>query len=128
MEYGYSRTVGLGIDEAIERVTAELAERGFGILTTIDVKATLKKKLDVDRPPYMILGACNPGFAHKALDLEEPLGLLLPCNVVVYENESKDTVVAAIDAKAMLGVVGRPELDAVAAEVNTMLRAAVDAV
>ena len=128
MQYGYSRTVGLGMDDAIERVTAELAERGFGVLTTIDVKATLKKKLDVDRRPYMILGACNPNFAHQALELEEPLGLLLPCNVVVYENESNDTVIAAIDAKAMLGVVERSELDAVAAEVNTMLRAAVDAV
>lgn len=128
MQYGYSRTVGLGMDDAIERVTAELADRGFGVLTTIDVKATLKKKLDVDRRPYMILGACNPNFAHQALELEEPIGLLLPCNVVVYENGSNDTVIAAIDAKAMLGVVERSELDAVAAEVNTMLRAAVDAV
>lgn len=128
MQYGYSRTVSIGMDDAIKRVTAELAERGFGVLTTIDVKATLKKKLDVDRRPYMILGACNPGFAHQALELEEPLGLLLPCNVVVYENESNDTVVAAIDAKSMLGVVGRSELDEVATEVNTMLRAAVDAV
>ena len=128
MQYGYSRTVGLGMDDAIERVTAELADRGFGVLSTIDVKATLKKKLDVDRRPYMILGACNPNFAHQALELEEPIGLLLPCNVVVYENGSNDTVIAAIDAKAMLGVVERSELDAVAAEVNTMLRAAVDAV
>ena len=128
MQYGHSRTIDLGVDDAIERVTAELAERGFGILTTIDVKATLKKKLDVDRRPYMILGACNPNFAHQALELEEPLGLLLPCNVVVYQDESDHTVVAAIDAKAMLGVVGRSELDAVADEVNTMLRAAVDAV
>ena len=128
MQYGYSRTVGLGMDDAIERVTAELADRGFGVLTTIDVKATLKKKLDVDRRPSMILGACNPNFAHQALELEEPIGLLLPCNVVVYENGSNDTVIAAIDAKAMLGVVERSELDAVAAEVNTMLRAAVDAV
>lgn len=128
MQYGYSRTVDHEMDAAIERVTAELAERGFGVLTTIDVKATLKKKLDVDRRPYMILGACNPKYAHQALEQEEPLGLLLPCNVVVYENAANETVVAAIDAKAMLSVVGEPALEPFADEVNVALRAAIDAV
>lgn len=128
MQYGYARTVDLGLDEAVERVTEELGQRGFGILTTIDVKATLKQKLDVDRRPYMILGACNPNFAHQAIDREEALGLLLPCNVVVFENAEGRTVVSAIDAKAMLSVVGNPALDPVAVEVNGLLRAAVDAV
>lgn len=128
MKYGYSRTVDLPFDEAIEKVTATLSEQGFGVLTTIDVKATLKKKLDVDRKPYVILGACNPSFAHEALGFEEPLGLLLPCNVVVYENSAGATVIAAIDAKAMMSVVGNPELEGVAAMVNPLLRAAVDAV
>jgi uncharacterized protein (DUF302 family) len=128
MQYGYSRTVDRAMDDAIEGVTAELAKRGFGVLTTIDVKATLKKKLDVDRRPYMILGACNPDYAHRALEQEEPLGLLLPCNVVVYENAANETVVAAIDAEAMLSVVGEPALESFAAEVNGLLRAAIDAV
>ena len=128
MQYGYCRRVEHDFDEAIERVTAELGERGFGVLTTIDVKATLKKKLDVERRPYMILGACNPNFAHQAIDVEEPLGLLLPCNVVVYEDAEGHTVVSAVDAKAMLSVVHNPALDPVAVEVNALLRAAVDAV
>ena len=128
MNYGYSRVVDLSVDAAIERVTAELAGRGFGVLTTIDVKATLKKKLDVDRPPYVILGACNPNFAHQALEIEEALGLLLPCNVVVYEDAAGSTVVAAIDAGAMMSVVGNDALEPVAGMVNPLLRAAIDAV
>jgi uncharacterized protein (DUF302 family) len=128
MSYGYTRTVDLPVDAAIERATEELAKEGFGVLTTIDVKATLKKKLDEDTAPYVILGACNPHFAHRALQMERQLGLLLPCNVVVYEDESGRTVVGAIDAHAMLGVVGNPALDPVAAEVNVRLRRVVDAV
>jgi uncharacterized protein (DUF302 family) len=128
MKYGYSRKVDLPVDQAIEKVTAALAERGFGVLTTIDVKATLKKKLDVDRRPYVILGACNPDFAHQALSFEEPLGLLLPCNVVVYEDAEGSTVVASIDARAMMSVVGNPALEGVADQVNPMLQGAIDAV
>ena len=128
MNYGYSRIVDLAMEDAIERVTGALGDQGFGVLTTIDVKATLKQKLDIDRRPYVILGACNPHFAHQALEMEEQLGLLLPCNVVVYENEAGGTVLAAIDAHAMLSVVGNDELDGVASEVNPRLRAAVDAV
>jgi uncharacterized protein (DUF302 family) len=128
MHYGFARTVDLEFDEAIDRVTAELGERGFGVLTTIDVKATLKTKLDVDRRPYVILGACNPNFAHQALEQEEPLGLLLPCNVVVYENTDGRVVVSAVDAKAMLSVVDNPALEPVAVEVNALLRSAVEAV
>ena len=122
MKYGFSRTVDLDVDAAVERVTEELGKEGFGVLTEIDVKATLKKKLDLDRRPYRILGACNPHFAHQALEMEEGLGLLLPCNVVVYANDEEQTVVGAIDAHAMLDVVGNAALDPVADEVNARLQ------
>ena len=128
MNYGYSRTVGLSLDAAIEKVTATLGDEGFGVLTTIDVKATLKKKLDIDRRPYVILGACNPHFAHQALEQEEGLGLVMPCNVVVYEAEDGSTTVAAIDVGSMVSVVGNPELETFAGPVNEKLRAAIDAV
>jgi uncharacterized protein (DUF302 family) len=128
MNYGYSRTVDLPVDAAIDKVTSTLSDQGFGVLTTIDVKATLKKKLDVDRRPYVILGACNPNYAHQALEIEEDLGLLLPCNVVVYEGDDGKTVVAAIDAGAMMSVVGNDALEPVAESVNPLLRAAIDAV
>jgi uncharacterized protein (DUF302 family) len=128
MNYGYSRTVDLPLEDAIDKVTGSLGDQGFGVLTTIDVKATLKKKLDIDRRPYVILGACNPQFAHQALEMEEQLGLLLPCNVVVYEAEDGGTVIAAIDAHAMMSVVENDALDGVASEVNPRLRAAIDAV
>lgn len=128
MAYGYTREVDLDFDAAVERVTEELGKEGFGVLTTIDVKATLKKKLDVDRSPYVILGACNPHFAHQALEVEADLGLLLPCNAVVYTNDAGRTVVGAIDAHAMLGVVGNAALDPVADEVNARLHKAIDAV
>lgn len=128
MKYGYTREVDHDLDTAIERVTEELSKEGFGVLTTIDVKATLKKKLDLDRRPYVILGACNPHFAHQALEMEEELGLLLPCNAIVYENEAGRTVIGAIDAKAMLSVVGNEALDPVADEVNGRMRRALDAV
>jgi len=128
MNYGYTREVDHPFDRAVERVTEELGKEGFGVLTSIDVKDTLKKKLDEDRRPYVILGACNPHFAHQALQMEEDLGLLLPCNAVVYENENGHTVIGAIDTHAMLGLVGNDALDPVADEVNARLRRAIDAV
>ncbi|HKK73007.1 MAG TPA: DUF302 domain-containing protein [Candidatus Krumholzibacteria bacterium] len=128
MNYGYTREVDHPFDRAVERVTEELGKEGFGVLTSIDVKDTLKKKLDEDRRPYVILGACNPHFAHQALQMEEDLGLLLPCNAVVYENEKGHTVIGAIDTHAMLGLVGNDALDPVADEVNARLRRAIDAV
>jgi uncharacterized protein (DUF302 family) len=128
MGYGYSRVVDHSVENAIEKVTAELAVEGFGILTQIDVQATLKKKLDADFRPYVILGACNPSIAHQALAQEAELGLLLPCNVIVYRSEAGETVVSAIDADRMLSVVGNPDLDEAAQMVNGKLRAAVDRV
>src|SRR5512137_1400869 len=104
MEYGFSKTVSLGYDLAVKKVTEELAKEGFGVLTTIDVKETLKKKLNVDFKNYKILGACNPSFAHTSLQVEEEIGLLLPCNVIVYE-KSGNSVVAAFDPLSMSRVM-----------------------
>lgn len=113
-------------EQAVERVTAALKEEGFGVLTEIDVKATMKKKLDADFRKYVILGACNPPLAHKALSTELELGLLLPCNVIVYE-EDGGSVVSIIDPISMLGVVESPELKPVASEARTRLERVVQA-
>lgn len=127
-KYGISRTVAAPFDEAVERARAALKEEGFGVLSEIDIKAKLKEKLGVDFRRYVILGACNPPLAYKTLQEEMEIGLLLPCNVVVYEaDEAGQSVVAAVDAEAMLSVVGRnPTLDAVSAEVNEKLRRVID--
>ncbi|HFE64052.1 MAG TPA: DUF302 domain-containing protein, partial [Caldithrix sp.] len=101
-EYGFTKTVGLTFEQAIEKVTEELKKEGFGILTEIDVQATLKNKLDVDFTPYKILGACNPPSAYKALQAEEQIGLMLPCNVIIYVNDAGETVVAAVDPIASM--------------------------
>ncbi len=126
MSYSFSKVVNLTYEEALEKVTEELKKEGFGVLTEIDVKATLKEKLAVDVPKYKILGACNPPFAHKALKAEPGVGLLLPCNVVVYESESGETTVAAIDAEAMLSVVDRDDIAPIAEEVNKKLNRVMD--
>ena len=127
LHYGYKRTVD-GTPEVVEPAVREaLAAEGFGILTEIDVKETLKNKLDVDFRPYKILGACNPPLAHQALSAETDIGLLLPCNVVVYEGEEEGTtVVAALDAVQQLGVTGRADMEELASEVMVRLRRAVD--
>ena len=107
---------------AVEQVTAALKEQGFGVLTEIDVKATMKKKLDVDFQKYVILGACNPPLAHRALSAEPAIGLLLPCNVIVYEDEAQGgSVVSLVDPIAMLGFVDNPALAPVAQEARTRL-------
>ncbi len=113
--------------EAIEKVTAALKEQGFGILTEIDVQATLKTKLDVDVPPYIILGACNPPFAHQALQAEPGIGLLLPCNVVVAERDEGGAVVSAIDPVKAFSLVDREDVAPVAEQVRQKLQAALDA-
>lgn len=127
--YGMSATVKLPYERAVERVRVELEGEGFGVLTEIDVKATLKKKLHVDFRPYVILGACNPAFAHRALSAERNIGLLLPCNVIVYAaDRSGESVVAVVDPQVSLSRVGNEELVPLAADVKARLRRVLDAV
>lgn len=119
---GFGTSLTVPIDVAIERTTAALKNEGFGVLTTIDVRATMKEKLDVDMEPYVILGACNPTLAYRGLQAEPSLGLLLPCNVTVREQHGRSEVVA-VDPEVMLGVAGeQPELRAVATEAASRLR------
>ncbi len=126
--YGLSTTVRLPYEEAVARTREELGKEGFGVLTEIDVKATLKKKLDADFRPYVILGACNPPFAYQALQAERDVGLLLPCNVVVYAGEEAGTsVVAMLDPEEMLKLTGRDDIADVAAEVKAKLARALEA-
>ena len=125
--YGFGTTLAMPFDEAIERTTEALKAEGFGVLTTIDVRQTLKEKLDIDFEPYVILGACNPQLAHRGLQAEHELGLLLPCNVIVHEHAGM-SVVSVVDPAQMLGIVGdNPELRAVAAEAGERLRRVVAA-
>jgi uncharacterized protein (DUF302 family) len=120
--YGFSTRVRMPYAEAIERVREELAKEGFGVLTEIDIAATLRKKLDVDFRPYVILGACNPPLAHRALTEEIDIGLLLPCNVIVYAGETGDeSVVAAMDPRAALSLADNPAIAEVAEDVRSRL-------
>lgn len=119
--YGIRTTVKTSYEDTIPRVTEALKQEGFGILTQIDVKDTLKKKLNVEFPKYVILGACNPPLAHQALSSETEIGLLLPCNVIVYEGKDGRTVVAAQDPDAALGIVGNPALAPIAKEARERL-------
>ena len=123
--YSLSAATGLPFAEAVERVREALKENGFGVLCEIDVQATLKARLDVDGDPYVILGACNPPLAHRALEAEPDLGVLLPCNVVVYERDG-ETHISAIDAERMLSIVGNDELAPIASRVRAMLAAVVE--
>src|SRR5919204_1512739 len=104
--YGFGATLDLPYVEAVERTRAALKEQGFGVLTEIDVKQTMKTKLDVDFRPYVILGACNPPLAHRALSADPGIGLLLPCNVIVYDNGNGTSTVEVMDPEAALGLVG----------------------
>lgn len=130
MQLGYSTTVTTDFDDAVERTRAALADEGFGVLTEIDVTATLKKKIDADIEPYLILGACNPGLAHRALGVERQIGLLLPCNVVVRANPDVDgeVIVEAMNPDIMVQVADAPGLPGVAAEASTKLKAAIAAI
>lgn len=123
--YTLSTTTRLPFDTAVARVREELAAEGFGVLCDIDVQATLKNKLGVEREPYLILGACNPPLAHQALETEPELGTLLPCNVVIYQQQG-ETHIAAVDAEQMLSIVGNDQLAETAAEVRRRLSAVVD--
>lgn len=126
INYGFSKVVDLGYEEAIEKVTEELKKEGFGILTEIDVKETLKEKLDVDFKPYKILGACNPPFAYKSLQAEGQIGLMLPCNVIVYVNDDNETIVAAIDPIASMQAVKNDTLGEVAETIQSKLKKVVE--
>ena len=123
-KYGFSKTVDIPYAEAVEKTRAALKEEGFGVLSEIDIKEKLKEKLGVDFRRYVILGACNPPLAYKTLQQQLDIGLLLPCNVIVYEaDDTNKSVVSAVDAKAMLSVVGNnATLDQVAGEVNERLQ------
>lgn len=120
MKYGMSKEVGIPFDAAVQKVTEELKKEGFGVLTTIDVKDTLKKKLNLDFKRYLILGACNPHFAHEALEIEEQIGLLLPCNVIVYESEGK-TGIGIFDPMIMSMVIENEEIKTIALQVRSKL-------
>ncbi|HJW23686.1 MAG TPA: DUF302 domain-containing protein [Rhodocyclaceae bacterium] len=121
IKYGFGTAVSVPFPEAIERVTQALQKEGFGILSDIDVAATLKKKLNQDMPPYRILGACNPPLAHRALTAEPAIGLLLPCNVVVRQEDSGQVRVEFMDPNAVLDLVDKPEVTQLAAEVRGKL-------
>lgn len=127
MSYTYDRTLtNVGIDDAESRIRDALAKRGFGILTEIDVKATMKEKLDAEMEPYRILGACNPKMAHKAIGIEPRVGAMLPCNVILRE-VADGTEISAIDSVASMQAIDNDELHKVAGEVREMMQAAVDA-
>ncbi len=127
MQYGFSKTTDYTFNQAIEKVTEELKKEGFGVLTSIDFKDTLKKKINVDFKNYTMLGACNPPLAHKALQAEEEIGLLLPCNVIVYEKENK-TVVSMFDPMLMTKIVDNDKMLSIASEVKEKLQRVLAAV
>ncbi len=120
--FGFGKPVDRSFDEAIEAVTDELGKEGFGVLTEIDVAATIKKKLDEDMPPYRILGACNPTLAHQAVTAVPEIGLLLPCNVLVREDEAGQVNVSFMDPGSILGLVDHPGIEPLAAQVKEKLQ------
>jgi uncharacterized protein (DUF302 family) len=126
MSYYFSKTINGDFDAAIEQVIASLKDEGFGVLTRIDVKATLKKKLDVEFRPYVILGTCNPTFAYKALTAEDKIGTMLPCSVIVQQVSDKNIEVAAIDPAASMAAIENPELESIAGTVRQKLQDAID--
>jgi uncharacterized protein (DUF302 family) len=125
--YGFTVNVNESFDDAVTKVTDELQKEGFGVLTEIDVKAVMKKKLDLDKRPYKILGACNPVLANKAMEAEPDIGLLLPCNVIVRENEDGSVTVGFMDPSSVLGLVQREELKELGDEVLSRLHRVRDA-
>lgn len=126
MSYHFSKKLDIPFEKAIDKTTAALKEEGFGVLTEIDIKATLKKKLDVNFRNYQILGACNPPLAHKALQAEPHIGLMLPCNVIVQEHENGEVEVSAVDPVASMQAIENDELGDVAGEVSYLLKKVID--
>jgi len=127
-DYGMRTIFDGSLEAAEEAITEALKGVGFGILTRIDVAETLKKKIDVSRKPYVILGACNPKLANQALQLEPELGLMLPCNVIVYENEQGQTVVSVIDPEAMVGMIDNPKLQCLVNDAKPLLQQALQSI
>ena len=127
MNYGFSKSVRMGYEETIEKVREELIKEGFGVLTSIDVKETMKNKINVDFKKYIILGACNPSLAHKALEADEELGLLLPCNIIVYEKEN-NTVVSVFNPLLMTEIMNKKELHSIAEQVKIKLERVLESV
>ena len=125
LKYGYSRTLGVAHSEAVGRARKALQAEGFGVLFEIDMKEKLKEKLGIDFRNYLILGACSPALAYQALQEEIDIGLLLPCNLIVYEQDG-GSVIAAVDAAKMMSVVGNPRLESTASQVNVTLRRVID--
>ncbi len=126
MSYGFTTRVAAGFAPTVERVRAALREQGFGVLTEIDVQATLRAKLGVEMEEYLILGACNPPLSHRALGIDREIGMLLPCNVVVRADGPDATLVQALDPQVMVQVASKPELKAVADEATSRLQSALD--
>lgn len=122
MTYHFSKTVDMSFDAAVAATTEALKNRGFGVLTQIDVKDTLKKKIGADFRPYLILGACNPKLAHQALTLEDKIGTMLPCNVVVQQRDGGKVEISAVDPVASMAAIENPKLGAVAGEVRELLK------
>ncbi len=127
MDYGHKRQVSISYEETIVRTKEELQKEGFGVLTEIDVKSTLKNKLDVDFDKYIILGACNPSFAYQALQTERDIGLLLPCNIIVYEEDEK-TYVSAIVPSVAMNMVENPDLERIAKDVEKKLKKVIESI
>lgn len=126
MSYYFSKTLDVPFEEAIEKTTEALKEEGFGVLTEIDIKSTLKEKLDVDFKKYQILGACNPPLAHKALQAEDHIGLMLPCNVIVQEHDNGKVEVAAVDPVASMQAIDNDNLGEVAQKVRGLLKKVIE--
>jgi len=122
MSYHFTTTVDQSFDDAIETVTAALKDKGFGVLTTIDVQKAMKEKIDKDINPYTILGSCNPGYAYKAIQAENKIGTMLPCNVVVHQADDGTIEVSAVDPMASMQAIENPDLGGIAGEVRAMLQ------
>ena len=128
MKYGYQKTVSISFEDVDSKIRSTLAENGFGVITEIDIKKTFKEKLNIDYPRFRILGACNPELAEKALKMQSEVAMLMPCNVIYWENEDKTVTLSAIDAEQQLSVTEHDDLIQIGKDVNIMLKTAIDLV